>query len=998
MRRDAAASDVVGTILLMGVTVALMAGVALSLQQAAERTGTEDAPTMVLSVSGDSETVVLTHAGQGALDARALLLTMETASGDPLIAAGTTLADLDPSLDVFSIGEQVVLRFSACETSAWCVARPAGERVSVTLRSLAHDRAPVALASFSPQADATGAAPVIVATVPADGATVERGSMLRVALTASARNPSLVRAVSADLSALGGPAVLLLRDDGTEGDLVAGDGVYERHHMLPAGPAAQAGITFTLAASDRVLTHAVTVSLVDATAPPTWLQISVDDEAPWPDVAAPFSPVFVDGTNLHLVDSVVWRRADGTLTPATWMLMPTRPPGLQLQLLAPANPTESDEVHEILLFSPFSEHLVPGTLTVVPQSRAADHPPATLPGPVPLDPSAPVEYWPPRIDRVVGIETDGTSTLGRATAAFATVRVEGGDLDHVDRVYLSGGGRSIAVAWTRVDAGVITFVTHPGIPPGSYSVVASNPAYVATGGPLVVPAPGVPAILSLDNALPPGGPTGSPGDEIVVRGSELALAQRVQLVRGTETRALVWWLDGSELRALLPKPLPSGAHTLVVGGAAGSSSAAFTVVPAQPTIAAVSPSTVREFMQVDVTGTRLLSVTSTTLRSATGTTVSLPWIVVSDARLSFFVYPGIRPGVYDLVLSTGERSATASVVVESALGVAPSELALTPTSTLVEQPVTLSGRDLGGVSRIVLKETSSTNSVVASWYLENDVIRLTVPASAAPRGNFQLTYVVELTGAFVGRVEVPQQLTVLPPPAPTIASFTPSAGQPFTQIDITGTHFVNVNTVSLGDIPVYFTTVSPTRILAVTHSGVAPGTYAITVRTTTGSVTSSALFTAQAMRLVPVFDQTVIDSFGLTLSTVRTANHDPIQPIVVKIRAQPGWTITAVSAKPVNFAFTGSTPTEQLLTRDATCTGSISRWSVAQTPGLQNYNSLANQLNYVIGVTATSASGAASFNVVTNDHSRNFILPAAQMTDTIVDRGFPSTGFGGCGA
>jgi len=84
------------------------------------------------------------------------------------------------------------------------------------------------------------------------------------------------------------------------------------------------------------------------------------------------------------------------------------------------------------------------------------------------------------------------------------------------------------------------------------------------------------------------------------------------------------------------------------------------------------------------------------------------------------------------------------------------------------------------------------------------------------------------------------QVTVSPPP-PTITGLTPSSGQPGTQVTLTGTNFVNVQTVAFNGVTATFTVTDATTVVAVVPPGGTTGP--IAVQTLAGTATRATPFT-----------------------------------------------------------------------------------------------------------------------------------------------------------
>ncbi|MCU0506407.1 MAG: IPT/TIG domain-containing protein, partial [Chloroflexi bacterium] len=87
----------------------------------------------------------------------------------------------------------------------------------------------------------------------------------------------------------------------------------------------------------------------------------------------------------------------------------------------------------------------------------------------------------------------------------------------------------------------------------------------------------------------------------------------------------------------------------------------------------------------------------------------------------------------------------------------------------------------------------------------------------------------------------PVVVGLTPATPPAITSFAPTQGATGTVVTITGTGFVDVTSVTVGGVPVPFTVVSPTTIVATIGASVKSGR--IVVRTLSGVATSAGSFT-----------------------------------------------------------------------------------------------------------------------------------------------------------
>lgn len=428
-------------------------------------------------------------------------------------------------------------------------------------------------------------------------------------------------------------------------------------------------------------------------------------------------------------------------------------------------------------------------------------------------------------------------------------------------------------------------------------------------------------------------------------------------------------------------------------GAWATAPETFTLTYLQPEITSVTPSSATAYEQVQVNGRNFTGVQSVSLFNASVGDVAVPWSFVDDQTIVFVTHPGLPPGQYDVTVSNGVKNATAPLGFTSLTPPAPQGLSLDPTSAVAEEVVTISGTNLETVARVVLNQTNATRLIDAGWYLDGGSIKMIVPVTAAPGGNWTIPYRIDLTGSFIGVVTVPETLTVLPTDVPDVMSFNPPKGEPFTQVNIFGSNFVNVKSVTFGQTAVYFAVASSRQILAVTHAGLAPGNYTINVTTATGWDVTTATFEALPLKLVPVYNRDYISTFAVNTTVSREDNNAHITNVTVKIRSANGWNVTAINFVPVNYAWlTGSNPVNAL-TRFCGPQGNVTAWtggSMQNAWGLHKYAPSYNEMDYYFEVILTRAGQTVTTYVLTNAQAEHFILPARVYAQTVLDQGFPS--------
>ena len=439
--------------------------------------------------------------------------------------------------------------------------------------------------------------------------------------------------------------------------------------------------------------------------------------------------------------------------------------------------------------------------------------------------------------------------------------------------------------------------------------------------------------------------------------------------------------------------------TTTTGGAMNAPSE-FALINPQPDIQLVDPPAAPAYTVVKVTGSGFATTTGVTLSSGTVSPVSVLWTVISDSELHFVSHPGLPVGVYDLTVMAGIKSDTELFGFQVTLPPAPTNLVMTPTSAMAETLVTITGDNLQYVTSASLISLDGSRILETDAYYDGGAIKFSIPTTAAPTSAASADYAVQLYGGFIGSAS-PGTLTVLPSPAPIITSFTPVTGEPFTQVDIYGLNFINVQSVKFGATTVYFAEVDPEHILAVTHGGLGAGDYTITVTTATGSYTTTATFKALPLTLYPVYDKTIFENIGAYLVATPGSNNDPITTLLKFKLKDSSWSVTEVTFNPVNFEpQSGSTPYKSMAStsNQGGCvgTGTMAGTYVfgLKNEALHNYLSPANELDFVYGITVNMGGTSTTTYVFTNDVTKNFILPAGQYTMTVLDQnGYPATGF-----
>jgi len=246
--------------------------------------------------------------------------------------------------------------------------------------------------------------------------------------------------------------------------------------------------------------------------------------------------------------------------------------------------------------------------------------------------------------------------------------------------------------------------------------------------------------------------------------------------------------------------------------------------------------TTTPWTQANLTWNNAPAISGTALSSA-GAVVISTWIELDvtaafggDGTYSF----GLKSTSSDVVYySSKEGSNDPELVIQTGSGAPqpPSIASFTPSSGLVGAEVTINGSHFTGASSVQFNGTPAAVFTVAS----STQILANVPTGATT-GKISVT-----TGN--GTAESAADFSVtLPPPAPTIASFTPTDGLVGMEVTIAGSYFTNVSNVKFnGTAAVIFAADSDMQIRANVPSGATTGK--ISVTTVGGTATSADDFT-----------------------------------------------------------------------------------------------------------------------------------------------------------
>ena len=221
---DRAVSDLVGTMLLLGVTVTLVGVAAFTVINQPDPSASHTARVdLVPSGAQGRTTLTLMHGGGDPVDLGMLRLVV--------LVNGTKVFDAapGPTGQVWRVGDAITV-------GPLSAPLPAGARIALTLVDAKHGvtLANADLALGLPAPLATANAFSLTPQVPGGVIVVEPPAEVLVqAAVSHEAGRKFVRYVYADLTPVAGPAFAALHDDGTDGDAVAGDGVFSGDMLVP---------------------------------------------------------------------------------------------------------------------------------------------------------------------------------------------------------------------------------------------------------------------------------------------------------------------------------------------------------------------------------------------------------------------------------------------------------------------------------------------------------------------------------------------------------------------------------------------------------------------------------------------------------------------------------------------------------------------------------------------------------------------------------------------
>jgi hypothetical protein len=343
---------------------------------------------------------------------------------------------------------------------------------------------------------------------------------------------------------------------------------------------------------------------------------------------------------------------------------------------------------------------------------------------------------------------------------------------------------------------------------------------------------GKPTITSLTPTIGPVGRT------VLIAGTFFEEASLVKFGAGEATTFEV--KNAALIEATVPASATTGKVSVTTPGGEAVSSADFVVKDA-PTITSFTPTSGHVGNSVTINGTSF-DAGALVVKFGNGT-ASSPTLV-GPTQITATVPASATTGKITVETAAGSaQSATNFTVIGS-----PAVSSFTPTSGGIGVEVTITGSNFVNVSNVKF----NTTTVSAGFTVVSPTqIKVNVPAGAAT-GKISVTTPAG-TGASANN------FTVLLPP--TITSFSPASGSQGSVVNITGTGFSGITSVSFNDVnaPTY-SVVSSTQINATVPSNATSGK--IKVANALGTATSANTF------YVTPFISTINPTSGPSGSTI----------------------------------------------------------------------------------------------------------------------------------
>jgi hypothetical protein len=325
--------------------------------------------------------------------------------------------------------------------------------------------------------------------------------------------------------------------------------------------------------------------------------------------------------------------------------------------------------------------------------------------------------------------------------------------------------------------------------------------------------------------------SGQAGTTVTVNGSNFTGATGVAFNGASATYSVV---SDTQISATVPSNATTGQIAVTTPAGTAVSSSNFAVAtppppPPSPTITTFSPASGTPGTSVTISGANFANVTDVAFNGAHAV-----YNVLSASQIQTSVPSGSTTGPITVTTQSGTATSSSTFAVT---GTAPSISSFTPASGRPGDTVTINGANFTGVSAVSFNGTSAVYNVVSA-----SQIQTTVP-SGATTGKITVT-----TGSGAAQSSTDFSVTGA---APTIASFSPTAGRPGDTVTITGSNLTGATRVTFNGSSAVFNVTSASQIQTSVPTGATTG--AISVTTPNGSVQSSTPFTVSTTPTIASF-------------------------------------------------------------------------------------------------------------------------------------------------
>ncbi|MHC9543206.1 MAG: beta strand repeat-containing protein [Vulcanimicrobiota bacterium] len=325
--------------------------------------------------------------------------------------------------------------------------------------------------------------------------------------------------------------------------------------------------------------------------------------------------------------------------------------------------------------------------------------------------------------------------------------------------------------------------------------------------------------------------SGTPGTSVTLTGANLGTTAGT-VTFGDTAAVITSWSDNAIVTTVPTSVAGTVTISVTPAGSTKTVTISFTVTePPDPVIKTVTPGSGSPGTTVALAGANFGTTAGTVTFGTTAATV-VSW---SDTSITTRVPTGLAAGTYNIIVTTvGGQSASIGFTVSGSPGpTGPSLSAVVPNPASPGTSVTLTGANLGNTQGTGTVTFGNHAATVVSW--TSTCIVTTVPTGLAA-GTYTITVTTD------GGQSATISFTVPGATDPAITAVTPSSGAPGTLVTLTGTNLGTSGTISFGNTAATFVSWSATCIVTTVPTGLADGTYTITV-TTSGGKTATISFT-----------------------------------------------------------------------------------------------------------------------------------------------------------